>query len=181
MRAIYSYGVALVIVLVLAVWLASGTLMIGGKGPGQGEKPVVSLIEKNGGPLTNAVDKSGINNSCLCRSDRPRPRPSPSAPTRPAMAPTRRRARCASRCVTAQPDADQVPSARPHQGQVDRHGVGADHRARSRRSASPRARRVKSGDLLCTLDQGARKLAVAAGTGRGRPGADGVRLQSVRW
>src|SRR5262249_10901773 len=62
MRAIYSYGVALVIVLVLAVWLATGTLVIGGKGAGNGEKPVVSLIEKNGGPLTNPVDKSGINN-----------------------------------------------------------------------------------------------------------------------
>ena len=61
MRAIYSYGVALIIVLVLAVWLATGTLVTGGKGPGNGEKPVVSLIEKNGGPLTDAIDKSGID------------------------------------------------------------------------------------------------------------------------
>jgi len=61
MRAIYSYGVALVIVLVLAVWLASGTLVIGGKGPGYGEKPVGSLSEKNGGPLTSAVENSGID------------------------------------------------------------------------------------------------------------------------
>ena len=51
----------MVIVLVLAVWLATGTLVTGGKGPGNGEKPVVSLIEKNGGPLTNAVESSGIN------------------------------------------------------------------------------------------------------------------------
>ena len=34
MRAIYSYGIALVIVLVLGVWLASGTLIRGGNGPG---------------------------------------------------------------------------------------------------------------------------------------------------
>ena len=61
MRAIYSYGVALVIVLVLAVWLGSGILVQGGKGPGNGEKPVVSVIEKDGGPLTDAVEKSGIN------------------------------------------------------------------------------------------------------------------------
>ena len=61
MRAIYSYGIALVIVLVLAVWMATGTLVDGGHGPGNGEKPVVSLIEKNGGPLTNAVEESGIN------------------------------------------------------------------------------------------------------------------------
>src|ERR1700710_932867 len=69
MRAIYSYGIALVIVLVLAVWLATGTLVTGGKGPGAGEKPVVSLIEKNGGPLTSAVDKSGINNGASSEAD----------------------------------------------------------------------------------------------------------------
>jgi multidrug efflux system membrane fusion protein len=62
MRAIYSYGVALVIVLLLAVWMATGTLVKGGLGPGNGERPVVSLIEKNGGPLTDKVENSGINN-----------------------------------------------------------------------------------------------------------------------
>jgi len=61
MRAIYSYGIALVIVLVLAVWMATGTLVNGGHGPGNGERPVVSLIEKNGGPLTDTVEKSGAN------------------------------------------------------------------------------------------------------------------------
>src|SRR3569623_857523 len=61
MRAIYSYGIALVIVLVLAVWMATGTLVNGGHGPGNGERPVVSLNEKNGGPLTDTVEKSGAN------------------------------------------------------------------------------------------------------------------------
>jgi multidrug efflux system membrane fusion protein len=41
MRAIFSYGAALIIVLVLAVWLASGTLKIGGQGPGNGEKAII--------------------------------------------------------------------------------------------------------------------------------------------
>ena len=36
---------------------------------------------------------------------------------------------------------------------------------------------VKAGDLLCTLDQGARKLAVDQAQAGGRPGADRVRLQ----
>ena len=61
MRAIYSYGVALIIVLVLAVWIASGTLVTGGKGPGNGERPIVSLVESDGGPLTDAINDSGIN------------------------------------------------------------------------------------------------------------------------
>ena len=45
MRAIYSYGVALIIVLVLAVWMASGTLVTGGKGPGNGERRFGSHID----------------------------------------------------------------------------------------------------------------------------------------
>jgi multidrug efflux system membrane fusion protein len=76
MRAIYSYGVALVIVLVLAVWLGSGILVRGGNGPGQGEKPVVSLIEKDGGPLTNATEK--LNSKAPEMATRPDARkPSP--------------------------------------------------------------------------------------------------------
>jgi len=68
MRAIYSYGIALVIVLLLAVWLGTGTLVNGGRGPGNGEKPVISLIEKNGGPLTSAVENSGVNNKAAAFS-----------------------------------------------------------------------------------------------------------------
>src|SRR5690606_35257491 len=55
------YGVALAIVLVLAVWMASGILVTGGKGPGNGERPIVSLVEKDGGPLTDVIEGSGIN------------------------------------------------------------------------------------------------------------------------
>jgi len=47
MRALYSYGAALIIVLVLGVWLGSGTFVQGGNGPGKGEKPVVALINHN--------------------------------------------------------------------------------------------------------------------------------------
>ena len=49
MRALFSYGAALVIVIIIAVWLGTGTFIQGGKGPGLGEKPVVSLIEAKGG------------------------------------------------------------------------------------------------------------------------------------
>src|ERR1051325_8425390 len=61
MRAIFSYGIALIIVLGLAIWLGSGILVTGGNGPGNGERPVVALVEKDGGPLTDAVETSGIN------------------------------------------------------------------------------------------------------------------------
>jgi multidrug efflux system membrane fusion protein len=45
MRAIYSYGVALVIIIVIAVWMATGNLVIGGKGPGNGEKAVLAAVQ----------------------------------------------------------------------------------------------------------------------------------------
>ena len=55
MRALWSYGVALVIIIVLGAWMFTGNLVVGGLGPHDGEKPVVSLIEPDGGPLTDAV------------------------------------------------------------------------------------------------------------------------------
>ncbi|MEO6395196.1 MAG: efflux RND transporter periplasmic adaptor subunit [Devosia sp.] len=45
MRAIFSYGVALIIVLGLAVWLATGVLIKGGQGPGQGERALIGATD----------------------------------------------------------------------------------------------------------------------------------------
>jgi membrane fusion protein, multidrug efflux system len=157
MRAIYSYGVALVIVLVLAVWLASGTLIIGGKGPGNGEKPVVSLIEKNGGPLTNAVEGSGID-----------------AKASDAVDPSKT---IAERAQTAGNGADAAPrSVRIQIVSAQMEPITVDLRGRTKAKATvsvvaqtngtvqavavTKGQAVKPGDLLCTLDQGARKLAV---------------------
>lgn len=55
MRAIWSYGVALLIIIVLGVWMFTGNVVIGGLGPEDGERPVVSLLEPEGGPLTELV------------------------------------------------------------------------------------------------------------------------------
>ncbi len=55
MRALWSYGVALIIIIVLGAWMFTGNLVVGGLGPHEGEKPVVSLIEPDGGPLTDAI------------------------------------------------------------------------------------------------------------------------------
>jgi multidrug efflux system membrane fusion protein len=60
MRAIYSYGTAGVITLVAAAWLGTGTLVIGGNGPGNGERPIVSLVEKDGGPITEGLKGVGL-------------------------------------------------------------------------------------------------------------------------
>ena len=61
MRFFFSYGLALIIIVILGVWLASGSLVIPGRGPGNGEVPVVVAIEgENGGPITSAMEATGL-------------------------------------------------------------------------------------------------------------------------
>lgn len=157
MRAIYSYGIALVIVLVLAVWMATGTLVDGGHGPGNGEKPVVSLIEKNGGPLTNAVEESGINKKAPDAID-------------PAKTIAERNddkgagANAAPRSVrimvaTAQLEPIDVPLRGRTQAK-SKVTIVAQTNGIVQSVNVQKGQAVKPGDLLCTLDQGARKLAV---------------------
>ncbi len=158
MRAIYSYGVALIIVLVLAVWMASGTLVTGGKGPGNGERPIVSLVEEDGGPLTDTVNNLGINEHAeqeaqvdpeLTIAERNAEVDGDTAPLRsvridvvtaqnmPIEVPLRGRTKAKSSVSVVAQTAGIVQSVDVKKGQ-----------------------RVEAGDTLCTLDQGARKLAV---------------------
>lgn len=55
MRAIWSYGVALLIIIGIAVWMGTGTIVNGGHGAGNGESPAIALVEPEGGALTEAV------------------------------------------------------------------------------------------------------------------------------
>ena len=55
MRAMLSYGLAFGILLLAGGWLATGTLVQGGQGPGKGEKPIISAIEgEEHGPIATA-------------------------------------------------------------------------------------------------------------------------------
>ncbi|MBL4808292.1 MAG: efflux RND transporter periplasmic adaptor subunit [Rhodobacteraceae bacterium] len=60
MRALKSYGIALVLVVIVAAWLSTGVLIRGGQGPGKGEVTVVSALESEGGLITDAVARSGL-------------------------------------------------------------------------------------------------------------------------
>ncbi len=61
MRFIFSYGLALVIIVALGAWLATGVLVTPGNGPGNGEKPVVVALEgEDGGPITDALETTGL-------------------------------------------------------------------------------------------------------------------------
>src|SRR5690606_35970678 len=61
MRAIFSYGAAAVIVLLVAAWLATGRRVTGGNGPGQGEKPISPLCQEDENrPLHTAVNETAL-------------------------------------------------------------------------------------------------------------------------
>jgi membrane fusion protein, multidrug efflux system len=61
MRALFSYGVAFVILILAGAWLATGSLVMGGNGPGNGETPIVSLIEgKEHGPIATQLADAGV-------------------------------------------------------------------------------------------------------------------------
>jgi multidrug efflux system membrane fusion protein len=61
MRAFLSYGVALLILIGIGGWLATGTLVVGGNGPGNGETPIISVIEgQEDGPLARSLADAGV-------------------------------------------------------------------------------------------------------------------------
>ena len=61
MRALFSYGIALVILVLTGAWLATGTLVMGGNGPGNGERPIISVIEgEEHGPIATTLADAGI-------------------------------------------------------------------------------------------------------------------------
>ncbi|GLQ18092.1 efflux RND transporter periplasmic adaptor subunit [Maritalea porphyrae] len=45
MRFLLSYGVAFLLIVVIGVWMASGTLVQGGKGPGNGETAILDILD----------------------------------------------------------------------------------------------------------------------------------------
>ncbi|HWA17829.1 MAG TPA: efflux RND transporter periplasmic adaptor subunit [Devosia sp.] len=159
MRAIYSYGIALIIVLGLAVWMATGTLIQGGKGPGNGEKPIVGLIDGGNGPLSDVVDNSGINGaheekegidpSLTIAERNAENNGGENAPPRSVRIET----------VTAQAMPIEVP-LRGRTAAKAKVSVVAQTTGVVQSVAVSKGQKVNAGDLLCTLDQGARKLAV---------------------
>jgi len=151
MRALFSYGVALVIILVLGVWMGSGVIVTGGNGPGNGEKPVIALFDPSAASEgEHHADKDGID---------------------PAMTVAERNA-ASGNGADAKPrsvrimidDAKSMPIEVPLRGST---AAKATVSAVAQTSGIVQSvsvikgQAVKPGDLLCTLDQGARKLAVA--------------------
>lgn len=159
MRALLSYGVALLILVGIGGWLATGTLVVGGNGPGNGEKPIVSVIEgKENGPLATSLADAGV------LAEHPHPATDPhltiaqrneAEATSAAALPT-----VQTVTYTAQPMQIDVPLRGRTQSKASV-GAVAETSGIVDVVHVTKGQSVAVGDALCTLDQGTRVAAVA--------------------
>jgi multidrug efflux system membrane fusion protein len=159
MRAFFSYGLAFGILLLAAGWFATGTLVQGGQGPGNGERPIISVIEgEEHGPVANALGNAGL----LAEHAAPEVDPTMTIAQRNeattgASAPLQS---VRTQMFTAQ----AMPIEVPLRGRTE---AKASVTAVAETAGSvdvvhvSKGDRVAVGDLLCTLDQGTRAAGVA--------------------
>ena len=149
MRAIYSYGVAGLIVIGVGAWLATGTLVAGGNGPGNGEKQIIALVTK--GSEAAAVEHHGTGpDPHLTIAERV-------AQTTGAGSPAQ-----SVRTVTyvVQPMAIEVPLRGRTEAKTTV-SVVPQTSGTVEAVLVEKGQKVNVGDVLCRLDAGDRQAAVA--------------------
>ena len=160
MRALFSYGIALVLLILTGAWLATGTLVMGGSGPGNGERPIVSIIEgEEHGPIATQLAEAGV----LAQHEA-------STEVDPHLTIAQRNeaehgANTALQSVrtttyVAQPFAIEVPLRGRTQAKATVSAV-AETAGIVETVHVTKGQKVAVGDPLCTLDQGTRAAAVA--------------------
>lgn len=160
MRALFSYGVAFLILVLGGAWLATGTLVAGGNGPGNGERPIISVIEgEEHGPIATQLAEAGV----LAQhetDDAIDPHLTIAQRNEQAIGANTELLSVRTSTYVAQPWAIEVPlrgrtQAKASVGAVAETGgiVDTVH--------VTKGQNVAVGDLLCTLDQGTRAAAVA--------------------
>ena len=149
MRAIYSYGVAGLIVIGAGAWLATGTFVNGGNGPGNGERPLIALLDKDAEHGTTEHHGEG---------------PDPHLTIAERVAETSGTAATAQsvRTVTytMQPMAIEVPLRGRTQAKTNV-SVVPQTQGTIEEVLVQKGQTVAVGDVLCRLDKGDRQAAVA--------------------
>jgi membrane fusion protein, multidrug efflux system len=160
MRALFSYGVAFLILILAGAWLATGTLVIGGNGPGEGERPIISVIEgEEHGPLATTLGDAGIlaEHHSEVEIDPAMTIAQRTETTTGAAAPAQ-----SVRVVTY--TAQQMPLEVPLRGRTQAKATVqavAETPGIIDTVHVVKGQRVETGDQLCTLDRGTREAAVA--------------------
>lgn len=159
MRRFFSLGLALIIVLGLGAWMATGMLVVGGKGPGNGKISVAEAIDGHeDGPVNSALEGVGLIKAEDVQEG-----------TDPALT-------IAERNDTATGAASAPPSVRIQTFDVQPLKIEVPLRGRTKAtslvSVMPetagtvkdvrvaKGQHVEKGDLLCVLDEGTRAAAV---------------------
>lgn len=157
MRAFLSYAIALVIVVVIGLWMASGTFVQGGQGEGEGEKSVLEALGLGDNDrLRDLMVEFGL--------------------TSPEEPPLEVSEAAVEEAASSAPE-QELRSVRIRTFVAEAMPLEVTLRGRTKASASLTVRaqtagilesravdkgdRVEPGDLLCTLDQGSRRLRVA--------------------
>jgi len=159
MRAIKSYGVAAVLIFFISIWFSTGIIVEGGNGAHDSEKTVLSVIEADGGPLTDLMTENdllveihqedGVDDPALSIAERNALAAENAAASRIVRIKTFNiqpmdlkvtlrgytQARATLAAVTQ--TSDIVKSVAVHEGQ-----------------------RIAAGDLICSLDNGTRQASV---------------------
>jgi membrane fusion protein, multidrug efflux system len=147
MRQIFSYLIALGLIAIIAVWIGSGLIVQGGKGPGKGERPVVSLISSD---AEHDVSTEGHNtvdgvDPALTIAERNATTTGEDAPARSV--------RVKSFAITPMPL--EVPLRGRTQAKAIVAAIAETTGIVDMVSVT-KGQKVAEGDLLCTLDKGAR-------------------------
>ena len=160
MRALFSYGVAFLILLLAGAWLATGSLVMGGNGPGNGERPMISVIEgKEHGPIATTLADAGVlaehetvhaSDPHMTIAQRNETENGASTPLQSVRTTT----------YVAKPMAIEVPLRGRTQAKSSV-GAVAETAGIVDSVHVVKGQDVAVGDLLCTLDQGTRAAAVA--------------------
>lgn len=160
MHSLKSLGIALVLVLITAIWFLSGTIVRGGLGPVEGEKSIVSTIEADGGPLTSLVESAGLGTNA--HHDEEAGDPTLTIAQRNALATQSdgqaRSVRVQTFNVQAMPLAVTL---RGHTSAKMSADVVAETSGLVEIMSVADGQSVTKGDLICTLDAGTREASVA--------------------
>jgi multidrug efflux system membrane fusion protein len=160
MRALFSYGIAFLILVLAGIWLSTGTLVMGGNGPGNGERPIISVIEgEEHGPIATQLAEAGV----LAQHETEHaidPHLTIAQRNEEDMGANTQLQSVRTSTYVAKPMAIEVPlrgrtQAKASVGAVAETGGVVDT------VHVTKGQNVAVGDLLCTLDQGTRAAAVA--------------------
>lgn len=160
MRALLSYGVAFLIVILAGIWLATGTLVMGGNGPGEGERPLISVIEgSEDGPIATQLAETGV----LAEHETAEtidPHLTIAQRNEEALGANTHLQSVRTSTYVAKPMSIEVPLRGRTQAKASV-GAVAETAGVVDKVHVTKGQNVAVGDLLCTLDQGTRAAAVA--------------------